>query len=163
MAQDFEDVHDIGDLDDGELAQVVRTHLSRHPGLDSRDISVAVTDGVVHLRGRVGTAEEVRIAERIVDDELGVESLKNELVADPLRRGTNPEAADEELAVEERRDGLLLGDRPVPLEPSAEHLDRAAQERVQDEGTTDVGDSIENGAPWVPPQRPTPEGSTGVE
>ena len=53
MAHDFENLHDIESLDDDELRELVRTHLSDTGGLDIDNITVRVTDGVVHLIGRV--------------------------------------------------------------------------------------------------------------
>src|SRR5215217_5206531 len=65
MARDYEDIHDIDDLNDDELTGLVREHLAAHKGLDVDDIAVRTADGVVHLEGRVGTEAELRIAERV--------------------------------------------------------------------------------------------------
>ena len=79
---------------------------------------------------------------------------------DPMRRAEAPLAIDEELAEEERTDGLLLGDRPVPLSPEAEHLGETVDERIDEElyGTTDVQHAIQDATSWIPPESPTPEG-----
>jgi len=163
MAHDFEDVFDLDDLSDDELRALVRDRLAAHAGLDIDDITVAVEDGVVRLDGRVGTEEEKRIAAHIVTDELGVRQLENDLVIDPIRRGENPEAIDDEQAAEERREGLLLGDRPVPLEPTTELTSDEVEDAVHLGGTTDVGLSIAMGTGWIPPERPTPEGMEGED
>jgi hypothetical protein len=163
MARDFEDIHDIDDLSDDELRDLVRQHLAAHNGLDPDDISVQVEDGVVHLAGRVGTETERRIAERVVTDVLGIEHVENEIVIDPIRRAESPEAIDDHLADEAAREGLLLGDRAVPLEPSADHLDETLDDEERTFGTTDVQDTIERAVPWIPPESPTPEGLEGTE
>ncbi len=156
MAHDFEDIHDIDDLNDDELRALVRTHLAADPSVDEADISVSVEDGVVKLAGRVGTEGEMQIAEHIVTDVLGIERFENEIVVDQMRRAESPEAIDEHLVDEEEHEGLLLGDRAVSLSPEAEHLEEDLDERLY--GTTDVGRAIADGATWNPPESPTPEG-----
>jgi hypothetical protein len=163
MAHDFEDVFDLDDLTDDELRALVRDRLASHAGLDIDDITVAVEDGVVRLEGRVGTEGEKRVAEHIVTDEIGVRQLENQLVIDPIRRAENPEAIDEEQDTESRAEGLLLGDRARPIEPSNEIADRETEDDAHLDGTTDVGNSIAFGAGWNPPERPTPEGLGGEE
>ena len=156
MARDFEDLHDIDDLNDDELRQLVRSHLDGEQGLDADDITVVVEDGVVALAGRIGTEAEMRIAEHVVTDVLGIEQFENQLVVDPIRRGTSPEAIDEHLADEAARSGKLLGDRPVPLSPEVEQVQESLDDRLY--GTTDVQDAIAEGTAWNPPDSPTPEG-----
>jgi osmotically-inducible protein OsmY len=98
MAHDFEDLHNLDDLTDDELRDVVREHLREHGGVDVDSITVHVEDGVVNLAGRVGTEAEARMAERIVTDTLGIERFENELAVDALRRDENPAAIDDTLA-----------------------------------------------------------------
>jgi hypothetical protein len=160
MAHDFEDIDDVDDLSDAELRQLVRDRLAEHRGLDLRDISVAVHDGVVALSGRVGTDGERRIAEHIITDVIGVE-VRNNLVVDSLRRAESPEAADDSTADEEDHSGLQLGDRAVPLSPEAEHLEEDFDARLF--GTSDVRNAVENGTAWNPPSSPTQEGVDGEE
>ena len=156
MAHDFEDIHDIDDLNDDELRDLVRTHLAADSAIDAADISVVVEDGVVLLAGRVGTEAEQQIAAHIVTDVLGVEQFENQLMVDPLRRAISPEAIDEHLVDEEITSGRLIGDRAVPLDPEAEHLEEDLDARLY--GTTDVQKAIEEGTSWNPPDSPTPEG-----
>jgi hypothetical protein len=159
MAHDFENMDDLEDLSDDELRRLVRTRLAEHQGLDVNDITVSVRDGTVHLSGRVGTEGERRVAERVVTDVIGIEAVRNDLIVDELRRAESPEAVDEHMADEDARAGLLLGDRPVPLSPEAEHLDEDLDSRLY--GTTDVGNAIESGTAWIPPSTPTQEGLSG--
>ena len=156
MARDFEDLHDLGDLSDDELRRLVHNTLRDSNAVDVDEITVSARDGVVTLEGRVGTEAEQRVAERLCTDVLGIEQLENNLVIDPSARDESPMAIDDHLADVDATEGLLLGDKEVPLSPEAEHLDENIDARLG--GTTDVGRAIESGTPWVPPEGPTPEG-----
>jgi hypothetical protein len=160
MAHDFEDLHDLDDLTDDELRDVVREHLREHGGIDVDSLTVRVEDGVVNLSGRLGTDGELRMAERVITDTLGIERFENELVVDALRREESPMAIDDHLAREEETSGRLLGDRPVPLSPEVEDVEENLDARLF--GTTDVGKAIAEGTAWIPPQTPTPEGLDGT-
>src|ERR1043165_1818284 len=142
MAGDFENLHDIENLSDRELRDLVREHLEASTALDLDDITVRVEDGCVVLEGRVGDAGEEQVAEHVLTDVLGITNFKNNLVADPIRRAESPMAIDDHLADEERHEGLLLGDRPVSLADESQHLGGSAE--TEREGTTGVGRSIEN-------------------
>jgi hypothetical protein len=163
MAHDFEDVFDLDDLTDDELRALVRDRLASHAGLDIDDITVVVEDGVVRLEGRVGTEGEKRVAAHIVTDEIGVRQVENDLVIDPLRRAENPEAIDEEQDAESSREGLLLGERALSLEPSTESMEEDVEADAMLRGTTDVQRAIDVGGGWIPPERPTPEGLGGED
>jgi BON domain-containing protein len=123
---------------------------------DFEDLHVTVTDGLVCLDGRVGTDAERNVAEHVVTDVLGVTRLENRIFIDPVRRAESPEAIDDHLADEEKREGLLLGDRPVPLSPEVEQVADSLDAELY--GTTDVQKAIEEGTGWIPPESPTPEG-----
>ena len=162
MARDYEDIHGIDDLNDDELTGLVREHLAAHNGIDPDDIVVRTADGVVHLVGRVGTEAELRIAEHVLTDVVGVVQFENELVVDPIRRADSPEAIDDHLADEEAHEGLLLGDRTAG---QADEVWQARGDEDVDErlfGTTDVQSSIAHGTAYVPPTSPTPEGLGGT-
>ena len=161
MARDYENIDNIDDLSDDELRRLVRDRLGEHRGLDPADITVRVHNGEVELSGRVGTDGERRVAERVITDTLGITAVRNDLVVDELRRAESPEAADESIADEEDRAGLLLGDRPVPLSPEAEHLEEDLDARLF--GTSDVRSAIQDGTAWIPPTSPTQEGREGEE
>jgi hypothetical protein len=161
VEKDYEDVRETDLLTDNELRALVRDELEMQLAFDPDDVDVSVSSGVVRLSGRVGTEEELRIVERVVTDVVGLKSLKNELVVDPIRRAESPEAIDEHLVDEELHEGLLLGDMPRPDDPEAEHL----HENIRSElfGTTDVQEAIEGAIPWNPPEGPTPEGLSGTD
>lgn len=155
MDRDFEDLHDIENLSDAELRDLARQHLSENKSIDIDDLVVTAFEGAVHLAGRVGTEQELRVAEHVLTDGLGIERVVNELVVDPIRRAESPEAIDDHLADEAETEGLLLGDRALSLSPEAEHLADRDSRRL---GTHDVSSAIADGTPWIPPESPTPEG-----
>jgi hypothetical protein len=160
MSSDFENIHDLDDLNDQELRDVVRSHLRAHNGLDADYITVLVANGTVVLEGRVGTDYERRVAEHVVTDVLGIAEVRNDLVVQSIHRAESSADAEDTLAEEDREEGLLLGDRPVPLSPEAEHTGEDLDARLW--GTTDVGKSIAEGTPWIPPESPTQEGLEGT-
>lgn len=161
MARDFEDIHDLDDLSDRELRDLIVTRFRETNALDADDITVRVADGCVSLEGRVGTDAERRIAEHVLTDAVGIMEFENAIVVDPIRRVESSEDMEDHLAQEEREEGVLLGDRPVPLSPEAEHLEEDLDARLW--GTTDVSKAIEEGTAWIPPEAPTPEGIDGNE
>ena len=158
MARDFEDLHHLDDLSDDELRGLVRDHLAAHNALDIDDITVTVRDGRVTLEGRVGTDGERLIAEHVVTDLVGAQRCQNDIFVDPARRALSPEPIDEHLADEDRREGLLLGDRPRPIEPSTDTTHESLDAEMF--GTSDVGEAIQDGTSWIPPESPTQEGFT---
>jgi hypothetical protein len=157
MARDFEDLHDLDDLNDKELRSLVREHLEAHNALDIDDLTVQVKDGTVTLGGRVGTEGERLIAEHVVTDLVGAASVRNEILIDPIRRAESPEAIDEHLVDEDRRSGLQLGDRPTSLSPEVEEVDPPIDADLY--GTTDPRTAISDATPWNPPEGPTQEGN----
>lgn len=161
MEKDYENVDGRDGLNDNELRALVRDTFEQQMAIDPDDVTISARSGVVTLSGRVGTDEELRIAERIVTDIVGVTNLQNDLFVDPIRRAESPEAIDEHLVDEQLHEGLLLGDSPRGDDPEAEHLREDL--RAELFGTTDVQQSIGEAIPWNPPTGPTPEGAEGSE
>lgn len=161
MEKDYEDIRDIDHLSDNELRALIRDTFDRQLLFDPDDVDVHVHDHIVRLSGRVGTEEELRIAERVVTDMVGVKNIHNNILVDPIRRAESPEAIDEHLVEENLREGLLLGDRVRSEDPEAQHLHEDI--RAELFGTSDVHEAIEGGIPWNPPDGPTPEGFEGSE
>ncbi len=160
MPHDYEDIFDIEDLDDDELRQLVRETLRDNRSIDPQDISIHVKDGLVVLAGRVGTDEELRVAERLVSDRIGVDRVQNQLVVDPLRRAESPEAIDESLVDDKAHEGLLLGEHDDGEDYETRHL--TLDQDAELYGTVDRMQSMEEGVPWIPPESQTPEGSRGT-
>jgi hypothetical protein len=159
MAHDYEDIHDLDTLDDEELRELVRERLADNGGVDVDNVTVRVRDGVVHLIGRVGTEEEVRVSERVLTDVIGISRYENELVVDALRRSEAAEAADDESIHDPQAE--ILGDRPKSLSPEAEGMHEDLEAELY--GTHDVMDAIANGESYSPPDRATPEGFSGTD
>jgi hypothetical protein len=155
MARDYENLDDIDDLSDDELRRVVRDRLAAHNGLDIDELTVCVENGDVVLGGRVGTDYERLVAEHIVTDLVRAHGCRNEILVDPIRRPESPEAVDDHLVDEDRSDGLLLGDRAVPLDPETEETRDDLDAMLY--GTTDVGKAIREGTSWIPPESATQE------
>lgn len=161
MARDFENTGDVAGMSDEELHRLVRDRFDAETAIDPDDLVVTVRDGQVTVAGRVGTDVEVRIADHILSDSLGLTGYDNQLVADPIRRAESPEAIDEHLASEDALDSRLLGDKPVPISPEAEHREEHLSAHMY--GTADVQEASEGAVPWTPPEGPTPEGRDGPE
>jgi hypothetical protein len=160
-AHDYEDTHDIGDLDDIELRDLVREHLAGHPALDIDLITVSVKDGRITLAGRVGTDGERRIAEHVITDTLGIVDFTNDLMVDVLARAESPIEIDDHLADEAQRSGALLGDAPENRDPEDEYYGGRVEDDI--EGTTDYQKMMGEGISWNPPEGPTPEGLRGSD
>lgn len=152
MAADFENFHNLDNLNDPELRDLVLSHLRAHNGIDPDYITVHVVSGTIVLEGRVGTDYERRVAEHVVTDVLGIVSVRNALLVQAIHRAESPLDVEDHLVEEERTEGLLLGDRAVPTEPEAEHTREDLDARLW--GTSDVGKAVSKGTPWVPPEAP---------
>lgn len=162
MARDYEDFSSIDDLDDAELRQLIRDRLADQPTIDADDISVIVENGTVRLEGRVGTESELRIAEHVLTDEVGVVDYDNSLVVDPVRRVKTSEDIDDHLNEERASAGTVFGEMPghETAEVDLARGDEDLGERMF--GTTNVQDAIAHGTPYVPPDTPTAEGLGGT-
>jgi hypothetical protein len=161
--RDYEDMSSIEDMDDDELKEFIIDRLSEHNGLDTDDIEVEVENGMVRLSGRVGTEAELRMAEHVLTDVVGVTEIDNELVVDAIRRPATPMDIDDHDAEQEEVEGLLLGDRP-PQDTDEVHEARGDEdlnERLY--GTSDVQNAIAHGTAYIPPESPTPEGMRGTD
>lgn len=160
MASDFENIHDLDDLNDRELRDVVRSHLRAHHGIDADYITVLVEDGAVVLEGRVGTDYERRVAEHVLTDVMGLTDVRNDLVVQAIHRAESPMDVEDHLVEEERNEGLLLGDRAVPMSTESEHRTEDLDARLW--GTSEIGKAISEGTAWIPPELPTQEGLEGT-
>lgn len=149
------DVFDFSTMTDDEVYDVVTEHLRESPNLDADWIEVSVKDGTVTLSGRVGTDGERQVAESVLAEVLGIRDFSNDLVVDELHRGTEPMAADEAVASDLEVDEQL-GEDERNQSDTAGHLEQNLETDTY--GTHDLGTSIEDGTPYVPPERPIPDG-----
>lgn len=156
MPRDFEGMYDIGSMDDAELKALIEQELSDHPDLGNDDVSVLVASGRVTIEGRVGSEVEYQAIEHVITDLIGITEVSNDLVVDSLHRDQQPEAADE-LAAERAARGDAgsdgAGDR---TSDEAQHLmqDTAGEQF----GTTDVGEAIQQGYSYHPPDKTMQQG-----
>jgi hypothetical protein len=160
MAQDFENLHDIENLDDRELKELILQQIREYPGLDSDLVDITVQNRGVVLNGRVGTEQELQQIEHVVTDVLGFVDVRNDLVVDELMRATTSEAADE-AAAEAAEEQPPLGKRPDITEDSASHLIENVPAELY--GTQDIQQAIEEGFAYDPPDQPTQEGTRNRE
>lgn len=160
MAGDYEDMNDIESMTDEELHALVRQELGDHPDIDMARVDTTIRDGSVVIGGRVGTESEYQVIEHVLTDVIGVRSVENQLVVDELVRQEQPDAADTANAEVYGQGGGATGGANR-TEDSAEHLltDTAADLR----GTDDVGEAIERGHSYNPPDAPVQEGTWSKE
>lgn len=156
MAQDFDELFfDFDNMSDDEIYGVVMQHLREYPNLDVGWMDVAVRDGFVTLSGRVGTDSEKQVAEKVVAEVLGIAEFSNELVVNESVRGQVPEAADDAIAYEQEMQDQLGGGVPNQSDTAAHIVENI---ETQMYGTHDMQEAIEEGAPYVPPDRPIADG-----
>lgn len=161
MARDYgADRLDFEDMDDDELRSLVLEQLREYPNLDAGWIDVDVKEGFVTLSGRVGTDNEVRVAESVLHEALGIEDYSNELIVDELHRGERSEAADV-AAMEEQEVDSQLGEAAHQQSDTAEHIAEDLEEQTY--GTHDMGSAIRDGTAYTPPDRPIADGYTSRE
>lgn len=148
---------DFSEMTDDEIYDLVVQHLGEYPELDVGWMEVAVRNGHVTLSGSASSDGEVQIAEKALLDVLGLpqESFTNDLVVDELHRGEAPEAADDAVAADREADDQL-GGHDHGQSDTAEHLVEDLDALTY--GTHDVGEAIEEGASYEPPDRPVPDG-----
>ena len=154
------DLYDLNNMTDDEIRDLVVQELREYPNVDSDWIDVQVKGGFVTLSGRVGTANEVQVAEEVVHDVIGIDSFSNELVVDETHRSEMPEAVDDWAAMEAEIDDQL-GEPDPNQSDTAEHL--AEDLEAETFGTHDMGEAIQDGIPYIPPDRPVGDGYNSQE
>ena len=149
------DIFDFSGMTDDELYDVVVQHLREHPELDAGWVEVRVKDGHVTLAGRVGSDAEVSVAEQVLAEILGIPSFSNELVVDELHRGEMPEAADDAVTQDTEVDAQY-GESSANQSDTAAHLMEDLDSQTY--GTHSITEAIDDGVPYIPPERPTGDG-----
>ena len=162
MADEFDDLYDIANLDDRELKDLVLQELREYPDIDVDLVEVAVERGKVHLTGRVGTEQEVQTVEHVVTDLLGVERVTNELVVFDAVRGERNEAADDAYVEEMEADPQLsAGPGIANTSDTAQHLVEDLE--AEHFGTHDPQEAVERGTTYEPPDRAIQQGTYSIE
>ena len=156
MAPDFGRMLDPSGMSDDELYDVILEKFNEQPELDTGWITISVQDGFVTLSGRVGNDGQVRITENILQDVLGIQSFSNELVVDELHRGHAPQAADDAVVADLEVDEQHGEEGDKTSTDTAEHLVQDLEGQTY--GTHNMQSAIQEGMPYVPPDRPTPDG-----
>lgn len=160
MADDYENIFDLENMDDDELRELVYQEFREVPEIDPDLVDVVVEAGAVRVSGRVGTEQELQQVEHVLTDILGISRVSNDLVVDELVRAEAPEAADEEAAQDAGSDPLL-GDGARRTEDSAKHL--VSDPAAELYGTRDPQEAIGSGTTYDPPDRPVQEGTWSRE
>ncbi|CAN5764668.1 hypothetical protein BH23GEM9_BH23GEM9_35540 [soil metagenome] len=160
MAGDHEDFYDLENMTDAELVHHVREQLAERPDIETEQLEIKASRGQLTIGGRIGTEAEYQVVERVLTDVIGIEIVNNEMIVDPLTRTEQSGAADEANA---RIYGSPRGQRGGAdrTEDTAAHLlDDTAAEQY---GTSDVGEAVERGYSYNPPDGPIQEGNWGRE
>jgi DnaK suppressor protein len=126
---------ELRDLDDAEIAALVREHLRDEIGDGLRRLHLSCVGGVIRLGGEVESDELREVVVRIIEDEMGLE------VVDRVR--VTELAADDEARARTER---------LPDEIEAAEGALAVHDQVDD-----VFEAEEEGAGYTPPTRPVPE------
>jgi osmotically-inducible protein OsmY len=161
MMEDYEDLYDIDELDDEELADLIEQELSEYPAMEADSVEIEVRDGFVRLIGRVGTEQELQAIDQLIGEVLGIESYGNELVVDELLRLERSEAADEAYAEDRDASETMLREPLAQTDPQAQHLIEDTATELY--GTQDMSRAIEEGAAYEAPDRPFQEGHWSEE
>jgi hypothetical protein len=150
MAEDFDDLFDVENLDDDELRELVVQQFGEYPSIDADLLDVDVHGGAVRVSGRVGTDAELQHVEHVLANVLGVPSYSNEVVVDALARAEQPEAG------EAAGGGAAEPELADRTDPEAQHL---LEDTAGDlYGTDDMQKSITRGQSYRPPDGPGREG-----
>lgn len=133
--QNLGDDQNYDGLPDDEIRRAIREHLEADRTVYAPGVEVRVRDGRIRLAGWVSSEVEREMAERIVDDVIGLEVAANRLRVETVAREGVPRAA--------RR-------RPVD---DGELTDL----------TEDPREASDEGRPWLPPEDPWAEALGSID
>jgi hypothetical protein len=146
-----EDAYELESMSDDEVEDLIREALDEYSELDPSDLEIRVTDGQVSIGGRVGTDAEYQVVEQVLSEVIGIEEISNDIVVDASARTQQDDAAD---VANAELYGTPRGQRGGAnrTEDSAAHLlDDTGAEQF---GTSDMGEAIERGYSYNPPDTP---------
>jgi len=162
MADDFEDLYSLDNLDDSEVYDLILQELHEYADLDTDMIEIQVQDGFITLGGRVGTEQELQEIESVLSDVLGAANYSNEITIAGVARTEHSEAADDVPGEIELADAESpLGEGDDRTDPQAVHLLEDLPGELY--GTHDVQKAIERAEAYEPLDRPIQEGSWSEE
>lgn len=155
-----DDFYDIENMTDPELLELVREQLNEYPDVDASGLEIAADGGRVTVSGRIGTEAEYQIIERVLTDVIGIAGVNNELVVADLARAQQPDAADEANAELYSSPRGQRGGANRTEDTAAHLLDDTGAEQF---GTNDIGEAVERGFSYNPPDTPIQEGHWNKE
>jgi hypothetical protein len=155
-----DDFYDIENMTDEELEMLVREQLDEQPDLDATGLEVTASEGRVTVGGRIGTEAEYQAIERVLTDVIGIADVTNELLVAGLRRVQQDDAADVANAELYNRPRGQRGGADRTEDTAAHLLDDTGAEQY---GTNDVGEAVERGYSYNPPDKPIQEGHWNKE
>lgn len=156
---DFENTLNLEQMDDPDIAELVRQQLDEDDAFNPDTVDVDVTDGHVTVSGRVGTEAERQRVDQVLTG-VGATDYQNDVVVDEATRARRADAADE-AHIEDQQADAQIGESGKATTDTAEHLSRDRSDRLY--GTKDMKKAIEDGTPYTPPDRPVQEGVEGEE
>jgi hypothetical protein len=155
-----DDFYDIENMTDEELELLVREQLDEQPDLEAAGLEITASEGRVTIGGRIGTEAEYQAIERVLTDIIGIADVTNELLVDDLRRVQQDDAADVANAELYNRPRGQRGGADRTEDTAAHLLDDTGAEQY---GTNDVGEAVERGYSYNPPDKPIQEGHWNKE
>jgi hypothetical protein len=155
-----DDFYDLENMTDGELEALVREQLDEQPDLDPAGLEITASEGRVTVGGRIGTEAEYQVIMRVLTDIIGIADVTDELLVDALTRVQQDDAADVANAE--------LYDRPRGQRGGADRTEDTAAHLLDDTGaeqygTNDMGEAVERGYSYNPPDKPIQEGHWNKE
>lgn len=159
MARDFEDAINLDQMDDDDVAELIRQRLDEDTDFDVDNVAVDVRNGHVTVEGRVGTEAERQHVEQVLDF-LGATEFDNNVVVDETTRAERAEPADD-AAAEDDAATAAMGDAGGTTSDTADHLE--PDDAGEMYGTRDPRKATEEGKSYTPPEGPTQEGIRGDE
>ena len=102
-------------MTDNELKQHVQSALDWEPSLDASDIGVSVDEGVVTLRGNVGSYAEKITAERVALRVYGAKAVANDLTVHLARMYARTDTEIAQAAVAALKWNTMVPHEPVTL------------------------------------------------
>lgn len=159
MTRDFEDAINLDQMTDGDVRDLVRQQLDELDDFDVDAVDISVEDGRIRVEGRVGTEAERQHVDQVITS-LGATAYANNLTVDEVARAQRAEAADV-ARIEDAEASASVGESGKSTSDTAEHLETGDRSDLY--GTKDVGEAIEEGRSYTPPDGPVQEGIEGDE
>lgn len=128
-------------IDDGKITASIKIKMADDELVRARNIDIDTNDGVVSLRGTVGSNAEEQQAIRIARNEVGVRSVRSFLKIDAASASTTTSDFSEDV----KKTADKVGDK---VEDAAEKVGDAAKKGVKEakEGVEELGEKASDAA-----------------